>query len=187
MCTSSGTKRTNLCSSDTAVKKNNNKYVIWERKSGAKTFFNGQVANDSHESAIVKSKSDTRRSGGEAFSGLVPTLHVRFLDVSLAHNFSEKVVIKFKMILAYTLQSPVNILFFPKTYPEYRSILEREKILLLVNKTSFINPNPSNRGRLVLYKKTAIWRPSRKFFKSSQRRKLCRNLSSDSRREPFFQ
>ena len=47
-------------------------------------------------------------------------MHVRFFDVPLAHNFSEKIVIKFKMILAYTLQSPVNILFFPKTYPKYQ-------------------------------------------------------------------
>ena len=48
------------------------------------------LTDDSHKSATVKSRSVTRRSGRETFSKPVPTLHVRFLDVLLAHNFSEK-------------------------------------------------------------------------------------------------
>jgi len=55
MCMSGETKRTpSLCPSDTAAK-----IIIyhWKRKTGAKIFFNGQVADDSHESVIIKPKT----------------------------------------------------------------------------------------------------------------------------------
>jgi len=61
-----------------------------------KILFNGQVADDSHESAIVKSRSDTRRSGRGAFGR--PTPMLRFFDVFLARNYSAV-----KVTLAYIL------------------------------------------------------------------------------------
>jgi len=61
-----------------------------------KILFNGQVADDSHESAIVKSRSDTRRSGRGAFGRPMPML--RFLDVFLARNYCAV-----KVTLAYIL------------------------------------------------------------------------------------
>ena len=49
----------------------------WKRKTDAKILFNDQVADDSHESVITKSKK-RHATFRLILGGLVPTLHVRF-------------------------------------------------------------------------------------------------------------